>query len=49
MKNFYLNAIRGYGKKSLKSVIKPVLQTCTEQLISCVELEIGVDIKSTPI
>ena len=36
-------------KKSLKCVIKPVLKTCAEQLISGVEFEIDTDIKSTPI
>ena len=30
---FCLNAARCYEKKSLKCVIKLVLQTCTEQLI----------------
>ena len=44
-----MNAARAYEKKSLKCVIKPVLQTCAEQLISGVEFEIDTDIKSTPI
>ena len=48
-KYFHLNAARGYEKKSLKCVIKRVLQTCAEQLISGVEFEIGADIKSTPL
>ena len=48
-KCFYLNAARGYEKKSLKYVIKPVLQTCAEQLISGVKFEIDTDIKSSPI
>ena len=47
-KYFYLNGARGYEKKSLKCVIKRILQTCTEQLISGVEFKIGADIKSTP-
>ena len=38
-----------WKKKSLKCVIKPVLKTCAEQLISGVEFEIDTDIKSTPI
>ena len=45
-KYFYLNAARGYEKKSLKCVIKLVQQTCAEQLISGVEFEIDTDIKS---
>ena len=48
-KYFYLNASRGYEKKSLKCVIKPVLQIWAEQLISGVESEIDTDIKSSPI
>ena len=48
-KCFYLNNAQVYGKKSLKCVIKPALQTCAEQLISVVELEMDTDTKSTPI
>ena len=44
-----MNASRGYEKKSLKCAIKPVLKTCTEQLISGVEFEIDTNVKSTPI
>ena len=39
----------GYEKKSLKCVIKPVPQTCAQQLISGIEFEIDTDIKSIPI
>ena len=39
-KCFYLNAACGYEKGSLKGVIKLVLQTCAEQLISGVEFEV---------
>ena len=42
-----MNAARGYEKKSLKCVIKPVLQTCAEQLISGVEFEMDTETKST--
>ena len=49
MEHFYLKAARGYEKKSLKFVIKPVLQTCAEQLISGIKFEIDTNIKSNPI